>query len=111
MVSLILVVCLTATPDVCREERPPMDVLSGASCMIQGQQLASQWLMSIRNGRCGDGNVNLVPRKKRPNPAAPQVPLTTGIHRRNFSRLEDRSLDKVRPTGRLREYCALHPRP
>jgi hypothetical protein len=44
MVSLILVVCLTATPDVCREERPPMDVLSGASCMIQGQQLASEWL-------------------------------------------------------------------
>jgi hypothetical protein len=44
MVSLILVVCLTATPDVRREERPPIDVVSGASCMIRGQQLASQWL-------------------------------------------------------------------
>jgi len=44
MVSLIPVVCLTATPNICREERPPVEAVSGPSCMVQGQQLASQRL-------------------------------------------------------------------
>lgn len=44
MVTLILVVCLSATPDVCREERPPVDVASPMQCMVQGQQIAAEWI-------------------------------------------------------------------
>ncbi len=44
MISLILVVCLSATPDVCKEERPPIEITSPMVCLIQGQQIASQWL-------------------------------------------------------------------
>lgn len=43
MVTLILVVCLSTTPDICREERPPIDVESPMSCMVQGQQIAAEW--------------------------------------------------------------------
>ncbi len=44
MISLILVVCLSATPDICREERPPIEIASPMVCLIQGQQIAVQWL-------------------------------------------------------------------
>ncbi len=57
MVSLILVVCLAATPEICREERPPLEDISQVSCIVQGQQLASQWLdehpkWALRGWRC-----------------------------------------------------------
>ncbi len=60
MVSLILVVCLTAAPEVCREERRPIASVSGPSCMVQAQQLASQWLdehpkWALRGWRCKFG--------------------------------------------------------
>jgi hypothetical protein len=60
MVSLILVVCLMATPDVCREARPPMEAIDGVSCIVQGQQLASRWLdehpkWMLRGWRCRIG--------------------------------------------------------
>ncbi len=60
MITLILVVCLTATPDVCREEQPPVEVASGTSCMIQGQQLATPWLdehpkWALKGWRCKFG--------------------------------------------------------
>jgi hypothetical protein len=42
--TLILVVCLSGTPNNCHEERPPIDVASPMACMIQGQQMAAQWL-------------------------------------------------------------------
>ena len=44
MFTLVLVVCLSATPDVCREERPPIDAVSPMSCVVQGQQIAAEWL-------------------------------------------------------------------
>lgn len=44
MITLVLVVCLSATPDICREETPPVDVASPMSCMVQGQQIAAEWL-------------------------------------------------------------------
>ena len=44
MITLVLVVCLSATPDVCREERPPIDAASPMACMVQGQQIAAVWL-------------------------------------------------------------------
>jgi hypothetical protein len=60
MVSLILVVCLAATPDVCREERPPMEPVSQISCIVEGQQFASQWLeehpkWALKGWRCNAG--------------------------------------------------------
>jgi hypothetical protein len=44
MITLILIVCLSATPDTCREERPPIDVVSPMACLVQGQQIAAEWL-------------------------------------------------------------------
>jgi hypothetical protein len=44
MITLILVVCLSATPDICREERPPIDVANPIQCMTQGEIVAAQWL-------------------------------------------------------------------
>lgn len=60
MVTLILVVCLTATPNVCREEHPPVDV-SLMSCQIEGQMIARDWLDDhpkwlLRGWRCRFGN-------------------------------------------------------
>lgn len=55
--TLILVVCLAATPDICREERPPVDLTSAMACTVLGQQLASTWLDEhpkwlLRGWRC-----------------------------------------------------------
>lgn len=44
MFTLVLVVCLSATPDVCREEHPPIDAVSPMSCVVQGQQIAAEWI-------------------------------------------------------------------
>jgi hypothetical protein len=44
MITLVLVVCLSTTPDSCREERPIVDVSSPMSCMLQGQHYAIEWL-------------------------------------------------------------------
>jgi hypothetical protein len=60
MMSLILVVCLSASPTVCREEQPPLGAVNGASCMIQGQLLATQWLdehpkWALKGWRCRFG--------------------------------------------------------
>ncbi len=60
MVSLILIVCLAATPDICREEQPPVDVASAMSCAMKGQVIASRWLEEhpkwmLRGWRCQSG--------------------------------------------------------
>jgi hypothetical protein len=44
MVTLILVVCLSGSPDICREEQPPIDVTNAMTCLVQGQQIAAEWL-------------------------------------------------------------------
>jgi hypothetical protein len=44
MTVIILIVCLSGAPDNCREERPPVDAVSPMACMVQGQQIAAQWL-------------------------------------------------------------------
>jgi hypothetical protein len=41
MVSLILIVCLAATPADCHEERSPVDV-AGVTCMVQGELIAME---------------------------------------------------------------------
>jgi hypothetical protein len=48
MTSLILIVCLAAAPDVCREEQPPVDVASAMSCAMEGQLIALQWLDALK---------------------------------------------------------------
>jgi len=60
MISLILVVCLASSPDVCREETPPIDVDSPMACLVEGQQIAAEWLedhpkWSLRGSRCRFG--------------------------------------------------------
>jgi hypothetical protein len=59
MATLILVVCLAATPDVCREEQPPVDA-NAMSCAVQGQIMAQEWLDEhpkwlLRGWRCRFG--------------------------------------------------------
>jgi hypothetical protein len=44
MLSLILTVCLAAAPDTCQEERPPVEPASAVTCMMQGQEIAAEWL-------------------------------------------------------------------
>ncbi len=45
MIELILVVCLAGDPQTCREERPPIEAPASAmACMVQGQQIAAQWV-------------------------------------------------------------------
>ncbi len=44
MLTLVLVVCLSAAPNICREEEPPVTVVSPMSCVMQGQLLALEWL-------------------------------------------------------------------
>jgi hypothetical protein len=60
MITLILVVCLAATPDICREETPPIDPASSMSCVVQGQLMASEWLSEhpkwlLKGWRCRMG--------------------------------------------------------
>ena len=45
MIELVLLVCLSGTPNACREERPGYEGLSMTSCMTQGQMLAARWLL------------------------------------------------------------------
>ena len=57
MVTLILLVCLAASPETCREESPPSDAQSGLSCMLEGQLIATAWLEEhpkwmLRGWRC-----------------------------------------------------------
>lgn len=43
MTTLILVVCLMGSPDICRDEAPPQD--PGLSCLMQGEIAAQAWLL------------------------------------------------------------------
>ncbi len=64
MVTLILVVCLSGTPGVCHEEQPPIDVTSAMSCLVQGQQLAAEWLEEHPKWRLEGWRCRLGPREK-----------------------------------------------
>lgn len=44
MIELVMVVCLTAVPAQCHEERPMLAVQSVAACATQGQILAARWI-------------------------------------------------------------------
>ena len=57
MISLILIVCLAVSPDICREEQRPVDIGSAISCVTAGQLIALQWLdehpkWMLRGWRC-----------------------------------------------------------
>jgi hypothetical protein len=60
MVSLILIVCLAASPQTCQEERPPVEVESGVFCLMEGQLIAAEWIEEhpkwmLRGWRCKSG--------------------------------------------------------
>jgi hypothetical protein len=46
MVHLVLTFCMLAWQTHCTEERPLLHELSLGACMIQGQQVAQEWLES-----------------------------------------------------------------
>jgi hypothetical protein len=57
MVQLVLIFCLTGSPTSCKEERPVIEQLSLMGCMVQGQQVAQDWLAdhpkwSLERWRC-----------------------------------------------------------
>jgi hypothetical protein len=64
MTALILIVCLSTTPDVCREERPPVDAENPMACMVQGQQIAAQWLEEHPKWRLSAWRCQFGPREK-----------------------------------------------
>lgn len=45
MVHIVLTFCMMAWQTHCTEERPPIQDLSLMACMIQGQQVAQDWLI------------------------------------------------------------------
>jgi hypothetical protein len=57
---LVLLVCLAASPKICREERPPVEVASSLSCITEGQLIAVEWLEEhpkwmLRGWQCKSG--------------------------------------------------------
>ena len=63
MITLILLVCLAGSTDVCKEEAPPTP--EGFYCAVQGQFIASEWIEEhpawvLRGWRCRYG----VPERK-----------------------------------------------
>jgi hypothetical protein len=59
--TLIIVVCLATSPDVCREEQPPIDMGQGLSCAMNGQTIAAEWLAdhplwTLKGWRCRFGD-------------------------------------------------------
>lgn len=44
MVHLVLTLCMMAWQTHCMDERPVSEDMSLTSCMVQGQQIASEWL-------------------------------------------------------------------
>jgi hypothetical protein len=58
MIAIILTVCLAAAPEICRDEQPPIAVISEIQCVMQGQQIAAEWIgdhpkYELRRWRCG----------------------------------------------------------
>lgn len=61
MISLILVVCLAAAPDTCRDV-DPMVQMTPVACQTMGQMAALAWLdehpkWRLRGWRCGPAAV------------------------------------------------------
>jgi hypothetical protein len=44
MVHLVLTLCLMTSQAQCRDERPLLEDMSAMACMMQGQQIAEEWL-------------------------------------------------------------------
>lgn len=58
MVELVLVVCLLAAPDRCREERPVSEPYTAMECVLHGQVEAARWVAAnprykLLRWRCG----------------------------------------------------------
>jgi hypothetical protein len=66
MVNIVLTVCMAAWSAHCTDERPVVADLSIMSCMIQGQQIAAEWLSDhpkwmLQRWRCEIGVPKQVP--------------------------------------------------
>ncbi len=62
MISLVLVVCLSASPSICRAEPQPFEGTSRMACMILGERLVADWNEEhpdwrVRRWQCKLGNI------------------------------------------------------
>ena len=64
MVTLVLVVCLSLSPTSCHEETPPVDVASPMACLVQGQQIAAEWVEEHPKWRINGWRCKIGPREK-----------------------------------------------
>lgn len=44
MVHLVLTLCLMASQSQCTDQRPMLEEMSVMACVMQGQQIAQEWL-------------------------------------------------------------------
>jgi hypothetical protein len=64
MITLVLIVCLSSTPNVCHEERPPIDVASPMACLMQGQIIAAEWVDEHPKWQLNGWRCQVGPREK-----------------------------------------------
>lgn len=62
MISLVLVVCLSSSPVICRTEPQPFEGSSRMACMILGERLAADWIeehpdWQVRRWHCMAGRL------------------------------------------------------
>jgi len=66
MVHLVLTLCMMAWQSHCMDERPVFQDMSLTSCMVQGQQIAAEWLADhpkwmLANWRCEQNGPRDIP--------------------------------------------------
>lgn len=64
MITIVLIVCLSMTPSTCHEERPPVDVASPMQCLVQGEQIAAEWVEEHPKWRLDGWRCQFGPREK-----------------------------------------------
>jgi hypothetical protein len=47
MVFLVLIVCIAASPETCREEQPPLEAHRGLFCLMEGELVAAALLVQV----------------------------------------------------------------
>ena len=64
MVTLILIVCLSGMPEICRAEEPVVVLDNPMECFIQGQRIAAEWTEEHPKWRLAEWRCQLGPREK-----------------------------------------------
>jgi hypothetical protein len=64
VITLVLIVCLAGAPEVCREERPPLEAPGTMACIVEGQRVAAQWLEEHPKWRMRAWRCEIGPRRQ-----------------------------------------------